>query len=74
MTRRRRTARYRLEQAELLAATLAQVSGAPDLQAALKALVRGALLLLRGEHAMARLFDYTDPEHHVDVYVEAYAD
>ena len=59
--------RRRADQAEHLAATLARVGAAADLQDALEALLRGAINLLDGEHGVAHVFgpqsgEYTSVE------------
>ena len=48
--------RRRANQAEHLAATLARVGAASDLQDALEALLRGAINLLGGERGVAHVF------------------
>jgi signal transduction histidine kinase len=63
--------RRRANQAEHLAATLARVGAADDLQDALEALLRGAITLLGGEQGVAHVFgpqsgEYTSVELVVD--------
>src|SRR5688500_2880413 len=49
--------RRRMEQLELLAASLESIGAAVDLEGAMEALLRGAVALLRAEHGLARLVD-----------------
>ena len=49
--------RRRVEQAQRLAATLADVGAAPDVDAAVTALLHGAIRLLQGDEGVLQLFD-----------------
>ena len=66
----REAERRRADQAEQLAATLARVGAASDVEGALEALVRGAMAVLGAQHGVVRLFGPAPGERPLELTID----